>query len=153
MITISIINGPNLNFLGKREPSVYGDMTLNTLEDKLITHGQQIEVNVKTFQSNSESEIIEHIYHCSDENVSYIVINPAAFTHTSIAIRDALLAVNIPFIEVHISNLHKREAFRQQSYFSDIATGVVTGLGLKGYQLALDAIASDFNLIASNNKP
>ena len=137
MATILVINGPNLNLLGTREPGVYGATTLKTINQTLAdlagSHGHRI----MAFQSNAEHELVERIHRATNENVQFILINPAAFTHTSVALRDALLAVSIPFIEIHLSNVHKREPFRQHSYFSDVAEGVITGLGPKGYEHAL----------------
>ncbi|MDD7805695.1 MAG: type II 3-dehydroquinate dehydratase [Endozoicomonas sp. (ex Botrylloides leachii)] len=137
MASILVIHGPNLNLLGRREPNVYGTITLNGVDRTLAgladDHGHQLEA----FQSNAEHELIERIHKALTDNVQFILINPAAFTHTSVAIRDALLAVSIPFIEVHLSNVYKREPFRQCSYFTDIAEGVICGLGTKSYEYAL----------------
>lgn len=138
MPNILVINGPNLNMLGKREPEIYGHQTLDDIIQELETLADQYEVRLNSFQSNAEHEIISCIHQAMDD-VDFIIINPAAFTHTSVAIRDALATVNIPFIEVHLSNIHKREAFRHHSYFSDLAEGVIAGLGTIGYQLALTA--------------
>lgn len=134
MSTILLLNGPNLNMLGQRELSLYGDEDLTCLEQRLAsqTHHQLL-----TKQSNAEHELIDTIQQASQNDVSFIIINPAAFTHTSIALRDALLTVAIPFIEVHISNIAARESFRQHSYLADIAYGVIMGLGVEGYELAL----------------
>jgi len=137
MASFLVLNGPNLNLLGSREPEIYGSTTLadveNTLSTKASSEGHQL-----TFlQSNSEHVLIEAIHEAKD-TVHFILINPAAFTHTSIAIRDAILAVDIPFIEIHLSNVHSREAFRQHSYFSDVAKAVICGLGVRGYDYALD---------------
>jgi len=139
MATILVINGPNLNMLGRREPEIYGTETLSDVIEGLVELADEYNVRMHDFQSNAEHEIIERIHQAMDDGTDYILINPAAFTHTSVAIRDALATVNIPFIEVHLSNIHKREAFRSHSYFSDIADGVIAGLGTKGYQLALEA--------------
>ncbi len=138
MSNILVINGPNLNMLGKREPDIYGNEDLASIIAELETLADEYEVRLHNFQSNAEHEIIDRI-HLAIDNIDFIIINPAAFTHTSIAIRDALSSVNIPFIEIHLSNIHKREEFRQKSYFSDIAEGVIAGLGTLGYQLALAA--------------
>lgn len=138
MANILVINGPNLNMLGKREPEHYGRQTLGNIIEELETLADDYEVRLYNFQSNAEHEIVERIQ-TAIEDIDFIIINPAAFTHTSVAIRDALSTVKIPFIEVHLSNIHKREAFRTHSYFSDIAEGVVAGLGPIGYQLALAA--------------
>ncbi|MDG4811950.1 type II 3-dehydroquinate dehydratase [Hydrogenovibrio sp. 3SP14C1] len=138
MANILVINGPNLNMLGKREPEYYGRQTLGDIIEELETLADDYEVRLHNFQSNAEHEIVERIQ-TAIEDIDFIIINPAAFTHTSVAIRDALSTVKIPFIEVHLSNIHKREAFRTHSYFSDIAEGVIAGLGPIGYQLALAA--------------
>jgi 3-dehydroquinate dehydratase-2 len=135
---ILVINGPNLNLLGKREPDIYGSQTLEDIISELEVLADEYEVRLYSFQSNAEHEIVDCI-HDSIDDTDFIIINPAAFTHTSVAIRDALSGTNIPFIEVHLSNIHKREKFRQNSYFSDIAEGVIAGLGTIGYQLALAA--------------
>ncbi|HVL01026.1 MAG TPA: type II 3-dehydroquinate dehydratase [Dongiaceae bacterium] len=139
MAHLLVLNGPNLNLLGKREPGHYGTQTLEQIHERLqqlaAIHGHQCEC----FQSNREYELIERIHAAADIGVQFIIFNPAAFTHTSIALRDALLAVKIPFIEVHLSNVHAREAFRHDSYFSDVAVGVISGLGPQGYELALQA--------------
>jgi 3-dehydroquinate dehydratase-2 len=142
LATILVLHGPNLNLLGTREPDKYGNTTLADLNQQLQDQAQAAGHHLQTLQSNAEYELIERIQSASQEGVDFILINPAAFTHTSVALRDALLAVNIPFIEIHISNVHQREPFRQHSYFSDIATGVIAGLGVKGYSLALDAAVS-----------
>ncbi|MBD3611658.1 MAG: type II 3-dehydroquinate dehydratase [Hydrogenovibrio crunogenus] len=138
MANILVINGPNLNMLGKREPEHYGRQTLGDIIEELETLADDYEVRLYNFQSNAEHEIVERIQTAIDD-IDFIIINPAAFTHTSVAIRDALSTVKIPFIEVHLSNIHKREAFRTHSYFSDLAEGVIAGLGPIGYQLALAA--------------
>ena len=134
MATILVINGPNLNLLGTRETAVYGATTLTqinqTLEQQANANGHEF----ISFQSNAECALIERIHNAPADNVAFILINPAAFTHTSVALRDALLAVAIPFIEIHLSNVYKREPFRKHSYFSDIAVGTITGLGAKGYE-------------------
>ena len=138
MTNILLINGPNLNLLGKREPSIYGDKDLEQIEQELIDRASKVDCNLECFQSNSESEIVDLIQQKST-NTDVIIINPGGYTHTSIAIRDAFLAVEVPFIEIHISNIFAREEFRKESYFSDIAEGVISGLGFKGYELALRA--------------
>ena len=135
---ILVLNGPNLNMLGKREPDVYGHETLADIMADLSQAAEQKEITLTHFQSNTEGELIDKI-HQSFEKIDFIIINPAAYTHTSIALRDALLSVSIPFIEVHLSNVHQREAFRHHSYFSDIAVGVICGLGKQGYFYALDS--------------
>lgn len=139
MTSILVLNGPNLNLLGTREPDVYGHTTLADIENTLQQQANADNVELDFFQSNSESELIEHIHKAGQKTVDFIIINPAAFTHTSVAIRDAILGVNIPFIEVHISNVHAREAFRAHSYFSDKAVGVICGLGIQGYEFALSS--------------
>lgn len=135
---ILLINGPNLNLLGVREPDVYGHQTLDDVVQTLTKQAQAVGLQLTHCQSNAEHELIDAI-HRAYKNVDFIIINPAAFTHTSVALRDALLAVNIPFIEVHLSNVHAREPFRHHSYFSDKAVGVICGLGLQGYEFALQA--------------
>jgi 3-dehydroquinate dehydratase II len=141
MATILVIHGPNLNLLAQRETELYGSESLTLINDRLEENAQKQGHELQTFQSNSESELIDRIHSAKHINsVDYIIINPAAFTHTSIALRDALLAVDIPFIEVHISNVYKREPFRHISYFSDIALGVISGLGSYGYDLAFQSI-------------
>ena len=135
---ILVLNGPNLNMLGKREPTIYGSLSLDAIISELTASAQSIDIKLSHKQSNAEHVLIDEI-HQSFEKVDFIIINPAAFTHTSVALRDALLSVNIPFIEVHLSNVHKREPFRQHSYLSDIAEGVICGLGAAGYQYALTA--------------
>jgi 3-dehydroquinate dehydratase-2 len=134
---ILVLHGPNLNLLGTREPEVYGRVTLPEINSSLAMLAEKAGLALKAFQSNAESELIEEIHGANDEKVDFIIINPAAFTHTSIALRDALAATRIPFVEVHLSNIFAREAFRKESYFSDLAVGVISGLGAKGYELAL----------------
>jgi 3-dehydroquinate dehydratase-2 len=140
MTSVLVINGPNLNLLGKREPEIYGRETLAEIEQKLIDKGKAAGVEVVCFQSNAEHELIERVQRAMDEDVSHIIINAGAYTHTSIALRDALVASAIPFTEVHISDVHTREAFRHHSYLSDVATNVIVGKGVLGYELALDAV-------------
>lgn len=139
MATILVLHGPNLNLLGAREPGVYGAATLDQINQRLIETARQAGHHLLTLQSNAEYELIDRIHDARREGVDYIIINPAAFTHTSVALRDALLGVAIPFIEVHLSNVHKREAFRHHSYFSDVAQGVICGFGATSYDLALQA--------------
>lgn len=139
MATILVLHGPNLNLLGDREPDVYGSTNLADINTNLQQLAQDRGHHLLAMQSNAEYELVERIQDARHEGVNFIVINPAAFTHTSVAIRDALAAVEIPFIEVHLSNTHARETFRQHSYFSDIALGVICGLGAQGYELALQA--------------
>ena len=141
MPDILVINGPNLNLLGTREPEHYGSETLDSINERLSEIANKENLSLENVQSNAEVELIEHVHNAAKEKVRFIIINPAAFTHTSIALRDALSGVNIPFIEVHLSNVHTREAFREHSYFSDIAAGVISGLGPQGYELALQAAA------------
>lgn len=137
MPALLVLHGPNLNLLGQREPGIYGADTLDGINKRLRTLAEQANTVIDTLQSNHEGALVERIHQAGLDGTRFIIINPAAFTHTSIAIRDALLAVNIPFIEVHLSNVHAREAFRHQSYLSDKAVGVITGLGAMGYELAL----------------
>ncbi len=137
MATILVLNGPNLNLLGTREPGVYGATTLDQINQNLEKQASDKGHKLEFFQSNAEYQLIDHIHQAGQNRVDFIIINPAAFTHTSIALRDAILAVAIPFIEVHLSNVYGRESFRHHSYFSDIAEGVIAGLGPKGYELAL----------------
>jgi len=137
MATILVLHGPNLNLLGTREPSIYGHTTLNDINVKLGEIATESGHNLLSFQSNAEHELIERVHKANQEKVSFILINPAAFTHTSVALRDALAAVAIPFIECHLSNVHQREDFRKHSYFSDIAQGVICGFGAQSYELAM----------------
>lgn len=139
MAKILVLNGPNLNLLGSREPQHYGATKLADIDAQLTQAAQQSGHELNCFQSNAEHELIEQIQQAGQTEVDFILINPAAFTHTSVAMRDALSAVKIPFIEIHLSNIHAREGFRHQSYFSDLAQGVISGLGPIGYQLALQA--------------
>lgn len=139
MADILVLHGPNLNLLGNREPDHYGHETLATIDDRLHEQAREAGLGLRSFQSNAEHELIGRIHQAGDDGVVFIIINPAAFTHTSIGLRDALLATAIPFIEVHLSNVHAREAFRRQSYFSDVAVGVIAGLGAAGYEFALAA--------------
>ncbi|PAJ76012.1 type II 3-dehydroquinate dehydratase [Pseudoalteromonas sp. NBT06-2] len=136
-----VLNGPNLNMLGKREPETYGSQTLNDIIASLTQQALTLNIKLEHFQSNGEQALIERIHSAWGE-VDFIIINPAAFTHTSVALRDALLSVDIPFYEVHLSNVHKREAFRHHSYFSDVAQGVLVGFGAMGYEMALTAAAN-----------
>ncbi|MGY3229190.1 3-dehydroquinate dehydratase-2 [Luteibacter sp. HA06] len=139
MARILVLHGPNLNLLGVREPSVYGHETLADINVSLQARAQAVGHELSWFQSNAEHELIARIHQARDEGVAWILINPAAFTHTSIAIRDALAGVSIPFIEIHLSNPHAREAFRHHSYMSDLAVGVICGFGGDSYRLALEA--------------
>lgn len=133
-----VIHGPNLNLLGTREPGVYGSVTLQQIDEDLARYGQDRSTRVETFQSNHEGALVDRIQSARQAGVGFIVLNPAAYTHTSVAIRDSLAAVAVPFIEVHLSNIHRREPFRHHSYFSDLAVGVIAGLGPAGYRLALE---------------
>ena len=142
--SILVVHGPNLNLLGLREPEHYGRDTLDSINQGLQRQAHEAGVQLETFQSNSEAELIGKLQPTAGRNADFIIINPAAFTHTSVAMRDALAAIKIPFIEVHLSNVHAREAFRHHSYFSDIAVGVISGLGAHGYTLALDYVLSTF---------
>ena len=140
MAAILVLNGPNLNLLGTREPDVYGRETLEDIEQELREISGAAGASLECFQSNAEHALIDRIHAAREQRIDYIVINPGAFTHTSIALRDALSAVAIPFVEVHLSNVHAREEFRRHSYLSDLAVGVVTGFGADSYRMALQAI-------------
>jgi len=135
---VLVLHGPNLNLLGRREPEKYGSTTLDEINGGLVEQGRRSGAVVETFQSNSEAEIVGRIQQVMDAPVNFVIINPAAFTHTSVAIRDALAAVRVPFMEVHISNVFAREPFRHHSYFTDLAVGMICGLGPRGYELALE---------------
>jgi 3-dehydroquinate dehydratase II len=137
MKNILVLHGPNLNLLGTREPDVYGHVTLDEINAKLAALAQAKGAKLAFFQSNAEAALVERVHQARTDGTDFIIINPAAYTHTSVALRDALAGVAIPFIEVHLSNVHAREAFRKESYFSDIAVGVISGLGATGYELAL----------------
>lgn len=137
---VLVLHGPNLNLLGAREPEIYGRQTLADINRRLIAQGKAAGATVICFQSNHEGEIIDRVQQSRKEQVTFIIINPAGFTHTSVALRDALVGVAIPFIEVHLSNIHAREPFRQHSYYSDQAVGTICGLGSRGYELALQFI-------------
>jgi 3-dehydroquinate dehydratase-2 len=139
MSKILVVHGPNLNLLGDRETHHYGQDNLEAINTRLVEQGRKAGHSVETFQSNAEAPLIERIHAAKSDETAYIIINPAAFTHTSVALRDALAAVRIPFIEVHLSNVHAREPFRRHSYFSDLAAGVISGLGPLVYELALEA--------------
>ena len=139
MAKLLLLHGPNLNLLGTREPEIYGGETLQTVNNRLIEQAQSAGHQLDAQQSNAEHELIQSIHDAAKDGVNFIIINPGAFTHTSVALRDALLGVAIPFIEVHLSNVHAREEFRHHSYFSDIALGVICGFGIKSYELALQA--------------
>ena len=137
---VLVLHGPNLNLLGSREPGIYGQETLSDINLRLIAQGKAAGAAVSCFQSNHEGALIDRVQASKGERTGYIIINPAGFTHTSVALRDALAAVAIPFIEVHLSNIHARETFRHHSYYSDLATGTICGLGSRGYELALQFI-------------
>lgn len=147
---VLVLNGPNLNLLGKREPGIYGNQTLDSIIHRLENLAAQYDVALDAFQSNAEFELINKI-HDAMGKVDFILINPAAFTHTSVALRDALLGVAIPFIEIHLSNVHAREPFRHHSYLSDIAKGVICGLGADGYEFALTAAVNHLNRLSSHH--
>lgn len=137
MHALLVLHGPNLNLLGQREPGLYGADTLDSINKRLLAQAEQAGVSLECFQSNHEGALVDRIHQAGQDGTRCILINPAAYTHTSVALRDALLGVSIPFIEVHLSNVHAREPFRQHSYLSDKAIGVITGLGAHGYELAL----------------
>ncbi|QDP02457.1 type II 3-dehydroquinate dehydratase [Thalassotalea sp. PS06] len=143
---VLVINGPNLNRLGLRQPEIYGSQTLNDIIESLTADAEKLNIELNHFQSNAEHELIERI-HQAYQQADFIIINPAAYTHTSVAIRDALLSIDVPFYEVHLSNIHSREPFRHHSYLSDIAEGVICGFGPQGYAMALGAAAQ---LLAQN---
>lgn len=150
MASILVLHGPNLNLLGVREPGIYGHTSLDDINAKLGAACMEKGHHFQVLQSNAEYELIERIHDARIEGINFIIINPAAFTHTSVALRDALAAVNIPFIECHLSNVHKREQFRQHSYFSDLAIGVICGFGPQSYEMALDAA---FNHLEQQQTP
>ncbi|MGH8603095.1 MAG: type II 3-dehydroquinate dehydratase [Gammaproteobacteria bacterium] len=139
MARLWVLHGPNLNLLGAREVHLYGAKSLAEIDQALVAQAQATGHSLECFQSNAEHELIDRVHLAREQGVAFIIINPAAFTHTSVALRDALLAVEIPFIEVHLSNIYAREPFRRHSYFSDVAQGVITGVGPQGYALALKA--------------
>ena len=139
MAEILVLNGPNLNLLGAREPEHYGTTTLEAINQRLAKQGESTGHRISFFQSNAEHELVGRVQQAMKDKVAFILLNPAAFTHTSVALRDTLAAAHIPFIEVHLSNVHARESFRKHSYFSDLAAGVISGLGAQGYELALTA--------------
>ena len=145
MASILVLHGPNLNLLGTREPGVYGSNTLADIDAQLQLSAKAGGHHLQSMQSNAEYELIDRIHLARPEGINFIIFNPAGFTHTSVALRDALLAVDIPFIEVHLSNVHARDSFRHHSFFSDIARGVICGLGAQGYQLALEAAMEQLN--------
>lgn len=137
MKSILVLHGPNLNLLGSREPDVYGTITLDEINNRLQKLAQAAGTKLACFQSNAEAALVDRVQQARQDGTNFIIINPAAYTHTSVALRDALAAVAIPFIEIHLTNVFAREAFRKESYFSDIAVGVISGLGATGYELAL----------------
>jgi 3-dehydroquinate dehydratase II len=141
MARVLLLNGPNLNLLGAREPGIYGADTLESIEKRAAEVAREAGHELSAFQSNAEHELIDRIQRAPADGIAFLVFNPGAFTHTSVALRDAITAVKLPFIEVHLSNVHAREPFRKHSYFSDIAVGVIAGLGAFGYELALRAAA------------
>lgn len=149
MSNILVLHGPNLNLLGSREPDTYGSTTLAAINSGLQQQAEQAGFTVHTLQSNAEHVLIDAIHQATSQKTGFIIINPAAFTHTSVALRDALLGVAIPFVEVHLSNVHKRETFRHHSYFSDIALGVICGFGAQGYSLAMQVAIRHLN---NNNR-
>ena len=141
MPRVLLLNGPNLNLLGSREPDVYGAETLASIEKRAAEVAQEVGHELTAFQSNAEHELIDRVHRARADGIGFLIFNPGAFTHTSVALRDAVMAVRLPFIEVHLSNTHAREAFRRHSYFSDIAVGVIAGFGALGYELAVRAAA------------
>lgn len=151
MARLLLLNGPNLNLLGSREPGIYGSASLTAIEKRTAEVAREAGHSLAAFQSNAEHELIERIHQAGKEGVDFLIFNPGAFTHTSVALRDALLAVKLPFIEVHLSNTQARESFRRHSYFSDIAVGCITGLGAFGYELAARAAAERLAGRAPNN--
>ena len=146
---ILVLNGPNLNLLGAREPEHYGDVTLDEILGRMQQQADSQGIDIETFQSNAEHELIGKVQDAPSQSIDFIIINPAALTHTSVALRDALQAVGIPFIEIHLSNIHAREAFRKKSFFSDIAVGVISGFGPVGYELALRAAVNYLEKVKS----
>jgi 3-dehydroquinate dehydratase-2 len=144
--SVLVLQGPNLNLLGTREPEIYGKETLDDIHQQLLSQAVAAQVHLVTYQSNHEGEMIDRIQAAKSEGVQFIILNPGGYSHTSVAIRDALVGVGIPFIEVHLSNIHQREAFRHHSYFSDVAIGVICGLGSIGYRLALEAVIAKLKI-------
>ncbi|WP_323121515.1 type II 3-dehydroquinate dehydratase [Burkholderia alba] len=138
MTRLLVLHGPNLNLLGTREPEVYGRVTLAQIDQALAERAREAGAELASFQSNHEGALVDRIQAARDEQTDFILINPAAYTHTSVAIRDALAGIGVPFVEIHLSNVHRRETFRHHSYFSDLADGVICGFGWKGYLYALD---------------
>jgi 3-dehydroquinate dehydratase-2 len=150
MARLLLLNGPNLNLLGQREPAVYGSTTLEEIETSAVALARELGHELECLQSNAEHELVDRVQAAAGDNVAGLIINPGAFTHTSIALRDALLATGLPFIEVHLSNIKAREEFRHHSYFSDIANGVIMGLGPLGYELAIRAAGQAFSAISQD---
>ncbi len=146
MAKILLINGPNLNLLGEREPEIYGKQTLAEVVEATNKHAQSLGIELLAFQSNSEGDIIDRLHAARHDKVDYILLNPGALTHTSVALRDAVLSINKPMIEIHLSNIFAREEFRRHSYLSDIATAVITGLGANGYLAAVSFVAEKLNI-------
>lgn len=142
---ILVLHGPNLNLLGLREPQHYGNATLDSINQTLTNKAKSANITLEAFQSNAEADLVDKIQSIATKSLDFVIINPAAFTHTSVAMRDALSAVKVPFIEVHLSNVFARESFRHHSYFTDIAVGIISGLGAKGYELALDFAIEKIN--------
>ena len=143
--TVLVLHGPNLNLLGTREPEIYGSETLDEINQRLVRLGKGFGAVVESFQSNHEGALIERVHAAKTQRIAHIIINPAGLTHTSVSLRDALAGVGIPFIEVHLSNIHRREPFRHHSYFSDLAVGTICGLGSRGYDLALQSVLQPDN--------
>lgn len=141
---ILVLNGPNLNLLGSREPESYGNTTLSQIHERMLALSAELGSDLTFFQSNHEGDLIDAIHDALDNKIDFVILNPAAYTHTSVALRDAILAVDIPFIEVHLSNIYQRDSFRHHSYFSDIASGVICGFGAHGYEMALIAAHHEF---------
>lgn len=149
MARILVLHGPNLNMLGEREPGIYGSDTLSSIDQGLVALAKEAGYDLETFQSNAEAELIDTVHRARGLGIDFVIINPAAFTHTSVALRDALAASALPFIEVHLSNVHAREPFRHNSYFSDLAVGVICGLGPLGYEAALQFALQHLNTTSS----
>ena len=145
MKKIQVINGPNLNMLGKREPEIYGSVTLDQINQHLRTKSKELGIEIEFFQSNHEGEIVDKIHDLFNHQIQGVIINPGAFTHTSVALRDALLLLSCPIVEIHLSNIYKRESFRHTSMLADIATGQISGFGHFGYEMALTAVANMIN--------
>lgn len=152
MARVLVLHGPNLNLLGEREPGIYGSDTLQSIDQRLLTIAEDAGCSLITMQSNAEAELIDTVHQARGTDVAFIIINPAAFTHTSVALRDALAATQIPFVEVHLSNVHAREPFRHHSYFSDLAAGVICGLGALGYEAALHYALRQIERIEHSDK-